>query len=162
MAFTHAMCVQAQPPGSYTLRNPDLFRRPVDALHGLTTDILADYVVANYGDGERPSSRCTPRRRPTAGRRRPLQDGAAAPWRPGFRRHGRQPAAVHAAPAVPARGHRGADSGYRLMTRVVPCLDDSVRTLLDGLGDRAKHPRFYLSDNGFLHGEHRRSRSRVV
>ena len=55
MAFTHAMCVQAQPPGSYTLRNPDLF---VDGqwthFTGYTTDILADYVVANYGDGERP------------------------------------------------------------------------------------------------------------
>ena len=59
-------------------------------------------------------------------------------------------------PPFPPRAIEAADSGYRLMTRVVPCLDNSVRTLLDGLGDRADNTLvFYLSDNGFLHGEHR-------
>src|SRR5439155_10371064 len=51
------------------------------------------------------------------------------------------------------------DAGYKLMTRAVPCLDTSIGTLLDGLdaSGRANDTIvFFISDNGFLYGEHRR------
>ena len=43
------------------------------------------------------------------------------------------------------------------MAHGVRSLDDSVATILDGLGDRTRDTLvIYLSDNGFLFGEHRR------
>ena len=43
------------------------------------------------------------------------------------------------------------------MAHGVRSLDDSVATILNGLGDRARDTLvIYLSDNGFLFGEHRR------
>lgn len=49
------------------------------------------------------------------------------------------------------------DSWYRDMARSVRALDDSVAILLDSLGTRADNTLvLYLSDNGFLYGEHRR------
>ena len=50
-----------------------------------------------------------------------------------------------------------ADFRYTRMARGVRSLDDSVSTILDGLGDRTRDTLvIYLSDNGFLFGEHRR------
>ena len=43
------------------------------------------------------------------------------------------------------------------MAHGVRSLDDSVATILNGLGDRTRDTLvIYLSDNGFLFGEHRR------
>jgi arylsulfatase A-like enzyme len=51
----------------------------------------------------------------------------------------------------------GADGRFTKMAHGVRSLDDSVGTILDGLGDRAQNTIvIYLSDNGFLFGEHRR------
>jgi arylsulfatase A-like enzyme len=48
------------------------------------------------------------------------------------------------------------DKDHAAMTRAVPALDDSIRTILDGLGPRADNTIVvYFSDNGFLFGEHR-------
>ena len=50
-----------------------------------------------------------------------------------------------------------ADGRFTKMSHGVRSLDDSVGTILDGLGDRAQDTIvIYLSDNGFLFGEHRR------
>ena len=50
-----------------------------------------------------------------------------------------------------------ADGRFTKMAHGVRSLDDSVGTILDGLGDRAQNTIvIYLSDNGFLFGEHRR------
>ncbi len=50
-----------------------------------------------------------------------------------------------------------ADFRYTRMAHGVRSLDDSVATILNGLGDRARDTLvIYLSDNGFLFGEHRR------
>jgi arylsulfatase A-like enzyme len=67
---------------------------------------------------------------------------------------------------MPSYLHRGpldalevwqVDSWYRDMARAVRALDDSVALLLDSLGPRARDTLvIYLSDNGFLYGEHRR------
>ncbi|MBI4261625.1 MAG: sulfatase-like hydrolase/transferase [Actinobacteria bacterium] len=55
-------------------------------------------------------------------------------------------------------GERAAiDGWYAAMSRSVRALDDSISRLLDGLGDRADDTIvFYLSDNGWMYGEHRR------
>jgi arylsulfatase A-like enzyme len=50
-----------------------------------------------------------------------------------------------------------ADNQHRTMTRAVKCLDGSVATILSALGNReADTAVFYLSDNGYLYGQHRR------
>ncbi|MEY2426137.1 MAG: large repetitive protein, partial [Actinomycetota bacterium] len=48
------------------------------------------------------------------------------------------------------------DTEFGRMSRAVRGLDDSVKTILDSLGDRAENTLVvYLSDNGYLYGEHR-------
>ena len=48
------------------------------------------------------------------------------------------------------------DDEYVRMSRSVRGLDDSVKTLLDSLGTRADNTIvIYISDNGYLYGEHR-------
>jgi len=50
-----------------------------------------------------------------------------------------------------------ADFRYTRMAHGVRSLDDSVASILHGLGDRSRDTLvIYLSDNGFLFGEHRR------
>jgi len=54
------------------------------------------------------------------------------------------------------------DFWHKRMTQAVSCLDGSIATLLAGLGDRAASTLvIYLSDNGYLYGEHRRSAKTV-
>jgi N-acetylglucosamine-6-sulfatase len=48
------------------------------------------------------------------------------------------------------------DARYLTMARASRCLDDAVATVLDSLGAREQDTIvFYLSDNGFLYGQHR-------
>jgi hypothetical protein len=48
------------------------------------------------------------------------------------------------------------DSDHAAMTRAVSCLDPAINTMLAALGDREQNTMvIYLSDNGFLYGEHR-------
>ena len=51
----------------------------------------------------------------------------------------------------------GSDLRFTRMSHSVRALDDAVGHILDGLGDRSRDTLVvYLSDNGFLFGEHRR------
>lgn len=51
----------------------------------------------------------------------------------------------------------GVDARWHVMSRAVRGLDDDVRTILSALGDRADETLVvYLSDNGYLYGQHRR------
>ena len=60
-------------------------------------------------------------------------------------------------PPLTANEIAGADGRFTKMAHGVRSLDDSVGTILDGLGDRAQDTIvIYLSDNGFMFGEHRR------
>jgi arylsulfatase A-like enzyme len=46
---------------------------------------------------------------------------------------------------------------YTTMTKAVPCLDKSIAKILAGLGTRAADTLvFFMSDNGYLYGQHRR------
>jgi arylsulfatase A-like enzyme len=50
-----------------------------------------------------------------------------------------------------------ADRQLQLMTRAVRCLDGSIATILNSLGERETDTLvFFLSDNGYLYGQHRR------
>ncbi len=50
------------------------------------------------------------------------------------------------------------DDEYRAMARSVRGLDDDVATILSSLGDRERDTLvIYVSDNGYLYGQHRRS-----
>jgi arylsulfatase A-like enzyme len=50
------------------------------------------------------------------------------------------------------------DEKYIPMARATRALDDSIRSILDSLGDRSRDTLvIFLSDNGFLYGEHRRT-----
>jgi len=54
------------------------------------------------------------------------------------------------------------DDNYTHMTQAVSCLDPAIGTILSALGDREQNTLvFYLSDNGYLYGEHRRSGKQV-
>lgn len=49
------------------------------------------------------------------------------------------------------------DRSYVKMTRAVACLDGSIDTILSSLGSRADDTLvFFISDNGYFYGEHRR------
>ena len=49
------------------------------------------------------------------------------------------------------------DNNHKVMSWATRSLDDSVKTILDSLGARATSTLVvYLSDNGYLYGEHRR------
>ena len=51
----------------------------------------------------------------------------------------------------------GSDFRFTRMSHSIRALDDAVGHILDGLGDRSRDTLVvYLSDNGFLFGEHRR------
>lgn len=59
-------------------------------------------------------------------------------------------------PPLDAALVRGVDDDFVRMSRAVRGLDDSVKTILDSLGPRADNTLVvYLSDNGYLFGEHR-------
>jgi len=46
---------------------------------------------------------------------------------------------------------------FKRMTQAVECLDPGMQTILGSLGDRTQDTIvFYISDNGFMYGEHRR------
>lgn len=50
------------------------------------------------------------------------------------------------------------DANYTAMAQTTRSLDDAVGRLIDSLGDRAQNTLIvYLSDNGFIYGEHRRT-----
>ena len=60
-------------------------------------------------------------------------------------------------PPLTEREITKADFRYTRMAHGVRSLDDSVATILSSLGDRTRDTLvIYLSDNGFLFGEHRR------
>ena len=97
----------------------------------------------------------------------PADDPAATPpcpvtvpHPPSYDAETRTPADARLCTSIPARSRaRSAAStaSIRSTARSVRALDDAVGTLLDGLGDRADDTLvIYVSDNGYMFGEHRR------
>ena len=166
--FTRWVCSTA-PPSSYSQVDPYLNVDGVWIQHtGTATDILADYatdfIASTPADQPffalyAPSSPHLPADDPACA------DLPVSQFRP--------PSYVEdtrtsGKPAYMARqGLSAAESAlydhtHEIMTQAVTCLDRSVGTLLDGLGSRADNTLvFYLSDNGYLYGEHARTGKRV-
>jgi arylsulfatase A-like enzyme len=131
-------------------------------LPGYTTDILAgavtDFIASTPQDQPffavyAPFSPHLPANDPRCA------DIPVAPFRPpSFDEDvvaGGKPAYLPTAPLTSAE-IAAIDSDFRMMTQAVQCLDGSVGSLLGSLGDREDDTLvIYLSDNGYLYGEHR-------
>ena len=163
--FDRWACVGTPLPSTYSMIDPLI---NVDgewaSYQGYQTDILADQLVSFV--------------RVHAGGPAVLRDvladlAAHAVRRSAVRLHDHHPAArpvvrrrhhavtarryTHAGRRSPSDEIANADFRYTRMAHGVRSLDDSVATILDGLGDRTRDTLvIYLSDNGFLFGEHRR------
>ena len=130
---------------------------------GYTTDILADYLV-DFVDSTptdqpffamyTPTSPHVPANDPRC------YDTPVSPYRPPSFDEDTQGANKPAYIQRPALGPteiQNDDQDFKRMNRTIPCLDGSIGTILNGLGTREANTLvFYLSDNGFLYGEHRR------
>jgi arylsulfatase A-like enzyme len=149
---------------TYSLTNPTLnINGTWTKYTGYTTDILADRLVSFMNN--------TPADQPFFGMYSPTSPHLpanddrcsgypVAQWRPPS--YGEdtistgKPAYMRRPPLGPTEVS-AFDGGYTTMTQAVSCLDGSMGTILDGLGSRAANTLvFYISDNGFLFGEHSR------
>ena len=162
--FDRWACVGTPTPSTYSMINPVI---NVDGdwstYQGYQTDILADQLVrfvastpqdqpffAMYSptsphmpsdDPRYDSMTITPPRDPS------FDDETIRDSAPLYARR----------PALTEHEIANADFRYTRMAHGVRSLDDSVATILNGLGDRTRDTVvIYLSDNGFLFGEHRR------
>jgi arylsulfatase A-like enzyme/Ca2+-binding RTX toxin-like protein len=161
--FDRWVCA-GSPPSSYSLVDPYL---NVDGTWThfpgqYQTDVLAgrvkDFVAATPAD--RPFfAMYTPTTPHLPGNDDRYAGMPVAPWRPpSFDEDTRadgKPQYLHRPPLEPGEIET-IDRDHAVMSRAVRSFDDSVGTILDGLGDRAANTMvIYISDNGYLYGEHR-------
>ena len=160
----------------YTQRtSPDVYLNPlvnlngtITQLFGYATDLMAQYT-ADFIRGTPPSQpffamytpmsphlpandvRCAAN--PVAHYRPPsFDEDVAAGGKPQFLQRG---------PLTPT-DIDGIDTEFTKMTQAVECVDPAIGTILDALGDRESSTLVvYLSDNGYLYGEHRIKHKRV-
>src|SRR5437762_10590621 len=92
----------------------------------------------------------------------PRYDGMSVdPWRGGAydqeTRNGLMPQYVQRGPLTSSEVAT-IDANHMNMAQSVRALDDDVSSILSSLGSRASNTLvFYISDNGYLYGEHRRT-----
>ena len=162
--FDRWACVGAPEPSTYSLLNPWI-NEDGEWQHrsGYQTDVLADDVADFIGS--------TPEDRPFFAMYSPTSPhlpaddpryeamSVSAPRGPSFDQDtltAKSPLYARREPLTSAEIH-DADDRYRRMAHAVRSLDDGVGHILDSLGERARDTIvIYLSDNGFLFGEHRR------
>jgi len=162
--FDRWACVGSPPPATYSMLNP-LVNEDGQWLrfNGYQTDILADQLLefVDSTPDEQPFfamySPTTPHMPADDPR---YNDMPVTPPRPASFD---QDTMSERSPLYARRGPlteqeiAASDLRYAKMARSVRALDDGVRRILDGLGDRSGDTLIvYLSDNGFLFGEHRR------
>ena len=158
-------CVSTPLPSSYSLLNPWINEDGTWLQRsGYQTDILADDVVQfikSTPDDQpffamyTPTSPHLPADDFRATRMMPV----TPPHGPAFdsgHPHGEEPA-VRATWPPHEQQDPDADGRFAKMSHAVRSLDDGIGHILDSLGDRTRDTIvIYLSDNGFLFGEHRR------
>ena len=157
-------CVGAPTPATYSMVNPWINEDGTwHQRQGYQTDILADRVVdfVEATPAEQPFFAIYAPTTPHMPADDPRYNGmpVTPPRGPSFD----QDTLVTTSPLYARRGPLTADaiasSDFRFtrMSHSVRALDDAVGHILDGLGDRSRDTLVvYLSDNGFLFGEHRR------
>jgi N-acetylglucosamine-6-sulfatase len=161
--FDEWACMGSGPSG-YSLVDPLLnLNGQWRLVNGYTTDILANRLVDFIA--------ATPETQPffalyaPTTPHLPANDNrcdslAVAPWRPPSYQEDTtaagKPVYMRRGPLGPSE-MAGIDDVHTKMTRAVRCFDPAIRTILDGLGSRAADTLiFYISDNGYLFGEHER------
>lgn len=162
--FDRWACTSTPPPATYSLQNPYLNVDGVwQRFSGFQTDVLAEQVVSFVKETPidqpffalyAPTSPHLPADDPRYGELAVVAPRGAGfdadTLRPGAPLYARRP------PLTPDEIARS-DSRFERMTRAVRSLDDAVGTLLDAIDALERDTLVvYLSDNGFLYGEHRR------
>ena len=162
--FDRWACVGAPEPSTYSLLNPWINEDGVwTHRSGYQTDVLADGVVdfiASTPDDQPFFAMYAPTtpHLPADDTRYDsmLVSPAHAPSFDQDTLSGRSPLYARRGPLTTNEIH-DVDVRFTKMSRAVRSLDDGVGHILDGLGDRARDTLvIYLSDNGFMFGEHRR------
>jgi len=157
-------CVGAPLPSSYSLLNPWINEDGTWVQRsGYQTDILADDVVhfiQSTPDDQPFFAMYTP-----TSPHLPADDfryadmSVSPPHGPAFDQNtltAKSPLYARRGPLTTNEIH-DADGRYAKMSHAVRSLDDGIGHILDNLGDRTRDTIvIYLSDNGFLFGEHRR------
>ena len=162
--FDRWACVGTPLPSTYSMIDPLI---NVDgewaSYQGYQTDILADQLVSFVGSTpeDQPFFAMYSPTSPHMPSDDPRYDSMTItpPRDPAFDVDTmRDSSPVYARrPPLTEREIAKADFRYTRMARGVRSLDDSIATILSSLGDRTRDTLvIYLSDNGFLFGEHRR------
>ncbi|MEO8423931.1 MAG: sulfatase-like hydrolase/transferase [Actinomycetota bacterium] len=162
--FDRWACVGAPEPSTYSLLNPwinedgEWQRRS-----GYQTDILADDVVdfIDSTPDDQPFFAMYTPTSPHLPADDPRYDSlvVSPPRVPSFDQDTLTKKSPMYARRGPLTSHelREADERFVKMSHAVRSLDDGVGHILEGLGDRERDTIvIYLSDNGFMFGEHRR------
>lgn len=167
--FDQFVCQGSPPAAGYRLANPRLdVNGTVQDFQGFAPDIHAQFTsdfiagtpadqpfFAIYSpttphlpaDDPRCRSQAVPSYRPTS-----FDEDTFATGKPQY---------MQRAPLTP-KEIADYDSVHEIMTQASTCLDMAIGTLLSSLGDREQDTLvIYLSDNGYLYGEHRRSKKQV-
>ena len=160
--FDAWLCQALGPPSGYSLTDPTLNLNGVWTHYtGYTTEIEADYLIDAIdagGQGEPFFAMFTP---PSP--HLPANDDRYAsmpvPWThpPSFDENtGDKPFYMRRGPLTSGEITR-ADARHATMARAVRALDDSIGRILEAIASSQRETLvFFLSDNGFLLGEHRR------
>ncbi|HEX7463724.1 MAG TPA: sulfatase-like hydrolase/transferase, partial [Actinomycetota bacterium] len=160
--FDQWMC-SGHKPSDYSLRDPFMnVNGTWRTFHGYTVQIQADFIsgfIRQTPAGQPFFAVYTP-----TSPHLPANDGRYAslpvssirgPAYDQETRTNAEPLHMRRPPIGPAVA-RKIDTDHEAMTRAVRALDDSVATLLASLGSREQDTLvIYLSDNGYLYGEHR-------
>jgi arylsulfatase A-like enzyme len=157
-------CVGAPTPATYSMVDPWINEDGTwHQFHGYQTDILADRVVdfVEATPAQQPFFAIYAPTTPHMPADDPRYDGmpVTPPRGPSFDQDTlttTSPLYARRVPLTP-EAIAGSDLRSTRMSHSVRALDDAVGHILDGLGDRSRNTLVvYLSDNGFLFGEHRR------
>lgn len=162
--FDEWVCQSHDPPSGLSLTDPTLnINGKWTSFKGATTDIEADYAVDFINNAPRdkpffllytPTSPHLPANDPRYGNL-PVTPSRPPSFNEDTRTSGK-PFYMQRGP-MPADEIARHDTRYAKMSRAVRGLDDSMGRILSALGDRESDTLvLFMSDNGFLLGEHRR------
>lgn len=162
--FDRWACTSWSPPSSYSLLNPFINEDGTwTQFDGYQPDILTQQVLDFIGStpADQPFFAIYAPTSPHLPADDPRYDAmpVSPPRKPSFDQStltSSSPLYARRLPLTPTEVATS-DNRYTRMAHATRSLDDAVGRLLDGLGDRSRDMLvIYLSDNGFLYGEHRR------
>jgi arylsulfatase A-like enzyme len=162
--FDRWACVSTPPYSSYSLSNPWINEDGTwQPFQGYQPDILASQLVdfINSTPADKPFFAMYTPTSPHLPADDPRYDSMEVhpPRGPSFDQNTLKPGSplyARRGPLTP-EDITTSDERFTRMAHAVRSLDDAMGTILNGLGDRSRDTLvIYLSDNGFMYGEHRR------